>query len=175
MEDADVMGIGGILLPLHKSFITEYMHPQHTLPLSEGANCSFRRDFLIKIGGFNEEIGFGAEDTELAKRIQTKGYKTINSHDLVVYHLVDDNLFKFVKRYFRYSFGNLRYRFHMGKLRPSLGFINILFQAFRRAVKIVMNGESFWKAIAFLILACLSGYSELLGEWWHFSQLEAVP
>lgn len=177
MKNKDAIGIGGVLLPLnnaHASFIAEFMHPKHSIPLSEGANCSFRKNFFFQIGGFNENIGFGAEDTELAKRILSGGYKTLHSTDLVVYHLVNDNLFQFLRRYFRYSYGNLRYRFYMGKFRPSFGFLAVPFQAFRKSIRVLVNGEGFWKAIAFLVLTCLSGYSELLGEWWHYSQLGEV-
>jgi len=174
IDNKDVVGVGGTLLPLNKSLIADFMHPEHTVPASEGANCSFRRGFLLQIGGFDERIGFGAEDTEFANRALSKGYKLINSPDLIVYHLVNDNLIFFMKRYFGYSSGNLKYRFLKGKLRPPLAFPFVFMGALRKAIKsLIGDGKSdLKKASAFFILSCMRGFVEILGEWWHYSQLK---
>lgn len=56
-----------------------------------GANMAFRRDALLRIGGFDEQLGSGtmlasAEDTDAAARASIAGWRGQYCPDIVVYH-----------------------------------------------------------------------------------------
>ncbi|QEL17134.1 glycosyltransferase [Limnoglobus roseus] len=65
----------------------DYLHPHgekfvHML----GTNCSFRRDLLAEIGGFNEEFEYYLDETEVCMRLIDRGYWIKPLPHAFVYH-----------------------------------------------------------------------------------------
>jgi len=65
-----------------------------------GANMAFRKDLLLDLGGFKEDLGLnrgkwvGGEDTDMFLRIKEKGYKVIFNPKALVYHKIYPNRIK---------------------------------------------------------------------------------
>jgi glycogen synthase len=51
-----------------------------------GTNCSFRRDVLLQIGGFDEFYKYFLDETDVCVRVVDAGYKVIFVDDALVYH-----------------------------------------------------------------------------------------
>jgi glycosyltransferase involved in cell wall biosynthesis len=51
-----------------------------------GTNCSFRRDVLLEVGGFDEFIEYFADETELCVRIIKAGYKIVHHPRAFIHH-----------------------------------------------------------------------------------------
>lgn len=51
-----------------------------------GTNCSFRRDALIKIGGFDEAYAYFLDETDVLIRLHDKGYKIICIEGAEIHH-----------------------------------------------------------------------------------------
>jgi glycogen synthase len=51
-----------------------------------GTNCSFRRDLLVSIGGFDEEIRYYAEETDVCVRLLDVGYVIATLDEGFIYH-----------------------------------------------------------------------------------------
>jgi len=52
----------------------------------QGTNCSFRRKALHEIGGFNEQIEYFHDETDVCLRIIDKGYHLASVERAIVYH-----------------------------------------------------------------------------------------
>jgi len=51
-----------------------------------GTNCSFRRDLLLSIGGFDEEYEYFLDETDVCVRIIDRGYKIVQIENAYVHH-----------------------------------------------------------------------------------------
>ena len=51
-----------------------------------GTNCSFRRDALINIGGFNEEFAYFLDETDVEIRLHDKGFLAFYSPKSEIHH-----------------------------------------------------------------------------------------
>ncbi|MCA7893338.1 glycosyltransferase [Burkholderia cepacia] len=51
-----------------------------------GTNCSFRRDLLVKLGGFDEEYEYFLDETDVCVRLIDRGYKILQISDAFVHH-----------------------------------------------------------------------------------------
>lgn len=51
-----------------------------------GANCSFRRDLLLKVGGFDEQYEYCFDETDVCMRLIDAGYIIKNVADAYVHH-----------------------------------------------------------------------------------------
>jgi len=51
-----------------------------------GTNCSFRRDILLRIGGFDEEYEYFLDETDVVVRVIDSGYKISQIKDAYVHH-----------------------------------------------------------------------------------------
>ena len=51
-----------------------------------GANCSFRRDLLLKIGGFDEQYDYGHDETDVCLRLIDAGYIIRYADHAYVHH-----------------------------------------------------------------------------------------
>lgn len=75
------------------------------VPLSQVATCNtvFRRSAVMSVGGFDENMKFGAEDSEFCVRITTLDGKNRFRYipSAVVYHYSKDDIFAAAKWYFR--------------------------------------------------------------------------
>ena len=57
-----------------------------------GTNCSFRRDVLQKVGGFDINYRYYFDETELCLRIIRAGYKIAHANDAIVYHKMAEGI-----------------------------------------------------------------------------------
>ena len=51
-----------------------------------GTNCSFRREALLEIGGFDEEYDYFLDESDVCLRILGRGYKLLHSRQLFLRH-----------------------------------------------------------------------------------------
>lgn len=51
-----------------------------------GTNCSFRREVLVQIGGFDEVYAYFLDETDVLIRLHDKGYKIVCINDAEIYH-----------------------------------------------------------------------------------------
>lgn len=51
-----------------------------------GTNCSFRRDVLLRVGGFDEEYEYFLDETDVCVRVVDAGYRIIQRADAYVHH-----------------------------------------------------------------------------------------
>jgi len=65
---------------------------------------------FIKVGGFNEHIGWGSEELDLVNRLQSLGYKTAVSFNLKTNHNNPLQLSGFLKRAWRQNFNRAYYQ-----------------------------------------------------------------
>lgn len=76
----------------------------YTLPGSDpfvylqGTNCSFRRDVLVQIGGFNDEIAYYLDETEVCLLANDAGYKMRPLERAIVYHKYAPSAIRTAKR-----------------------------------------------------------------------------
>lgn len=73
-----------------------------------GCNCMYRREDLIKIGGFNIKLSIN-EDTELNKRLRRFG-ALLYVPNAIVLHNQNRSLKGFVKRMYRFGYGRAKNR-----------------------------------------------------------------
>lgn len=64
-----------------------YLSNSHWFPAIMGANASYKREALVKIGGFDEFFEYFLEETDICLRLQLSGY-TIHYIDAAVDHYV---------------------------------------------------------------------------------------
>ena len=99
------------LLYMKKSFCSsnEKKNLQEVYSLI-GANMSFRKDMLEKLGLFDENFRFGAEEEDLCKRFhkKIKDKKLLFTTKAIVFHQYDPSIKKIIKRSFSYGRGNAR-------------------------------------------------------------------
>jgi cellulose synthase/poly-beta-1,6-N-acetylglucosamine synthase-like glycosyltransferase len=68
--------------------------------LANGPNSAFRRELLLKIGGFNPQW-FHAEDTQVSYEIWRAGYKIAYDPNALVYHVPENDWKDFLKKRYR--------------------------------------------------------------------------
>ena len=107
-SSSDVGGVGGIVydhtgraLQYKYSACTRYgrtlfsqdsFSDQHIRPRADpflylqGTNATFRRSALIEIGGFNEQIAYYHDETDVCLRIIDSGYKIVSLDQAAVFH-----------------------------------------------------------------------------------------
>jgi len=69
-----------------------------------GCNSAYRKEAVIKVGGFREDL-ITAEETELHRRIKKSRGKLVYDPGLTVNHFRRTNLVTFFRQQFRYGFG----------------------------------------------------------------------
>lgn len=76
-----LVGVGGVVKSFHKDNLSQYyvkhkiLEPPINLTYLPTVNCSFRKESLIEIGGFDTSFQFaGGEDTDLCLRLRQKGF-----------------------------------------------------------------------------------------------------
>lgn len=91
-QEPELAGVGGHVVSKY-SYSKEYVFWNTFTPSGKylsiciGANMSFRRDVLHKVGGFNAFLRFTGEEGELCHRIVKSGYRIRNGEEAVVAHL----------------------------------------------------------------------------------------
>ncbi|MBI2414156.1 MAG: glycosyltransferase [Deltaproteobacteria bacterium] len=140
-DSAEIGGVGGLVYD-HTGYSLQYGYATcdrlgnaifdhgepallYNFPLSkrfpylQGTNCSFRRDLLLQIGGFDEEYEFYLDETDVCLRIVDRGYliKQLNKarvhHKFAPSHIrnehrVTANLYPVMKNKIYFSIKNTR-------------------------------------------------------------------
>jgi len=133
-NDPKLVGVGGRLLPLEpknnieafsgKVFLNEIMKfptqmikpYQKFLPGSFiTANCAYRKEALMEIGGFNEFFKNNGEDIDLFWRMIDKfPRRLLYNPSIIVYHNFPDTYIGLIKKYFQYGIASSKLaKFHL--------------------------------------------------------------
>jgi GT2 family glycosyltransferase len=79
------------------------------------ANVAVRRSVFIQAGGFDESFRFAAgEDTEFFYRLRMKGARFFIDMQWQTEHPIADGLRSFIRRWYRYGYGNAQHRMRTG-------------------------------------------------------------
>lgn len=110
-----VCGVGGRTLAAGNDLISKYMAYHKILDpfLDRGrylyvvtANCAFRRDCLLNVGGFDESLRSpGGEDPGLCFKLLEAGYELHYRPEAVVWHHYRLGAVEFARTFFRYGLG----------------------------------------------------------------------
>lgn len=112
-----VVGIGGRVEALRRDSLFGQYHDFHQIlnpPIFPNtclylvtANCCYRRDEILQVGGFDERLPFpGGEDPGLSFKLLGKGYVLGYSRAAIVYHDFRSGFVDFVRTFYRYGSGN---------------------------------------------------------------------
>jgi glycosyltransferase involved in cell wall biosynthesis len=137
----ELVGVGGKMLPFMPKndievfsgniFLNEIMKfpNQAFIPSNKflpgsfiTANCAYRKEALMDIGGFNEFFANNGEDIELFWRMIDK-FPGLLLYDpsIIVYHSFPDSYRKLFKKYFQYGIASSKLaRFHLNTPRLDL-------------------------------------------------------
>ncbi len=74
-----------------------------------GGALLVKKEVFDKVGGFNENMGWGAEERDFVERLREEGFTTGVSFSLAVVHTNNLNLFGFVKRAWYQNFNGAYY------------------------------------------------------------------
>ena len=142
--EKDVVGVGGLLISKNETLLDKMDYYRYKAQyidrklvynptLIGTANCSYKREILAEVGGFDESFPFpGGEDGDLATRILRLG-KTVIDPNIIVYHLRKNELsMSKIKQWFRNGRGDLLYRRKHGALK-----------CYQLAVPLVTAGKTF--------------------------------
>jgi len=121
----------------------------------------FKRDLVIKVGGFDEEIIF-FEDSSLPQKIEELGYNVrarINS--VILHHENDFSLWKWLKK--KYYYGKTAWKYKSRYRRYATKQMNLFFR-----IRLFLNNRRFFSkpllALAVLLLKSLEYFSVMLGS-----------
>lgn len=132
-------------------------------------NASYKKDLLIKVGGFDETFNApGGEDPELSYRIRKLAYTLIYKTDAIVYHYKNYSLRDFLKMSYNYGRGHVILMKKQGYIfRLPYGaarfFISILLISIN-CYKYYKKGEKCLHIIIFPFLDSLGLLSHLIGR-----------
>lgn len=133
-NNPELVGTGGKMLPLKPKnnietfsanvFLNEIMKfpKQIFKPLEKflpgsfiTANCAYRKESLIKVGGFNEFFKNNGEDIDLFWRMIDKfPGNLLYDPSIIVYHSFPDSYIKLAKKYFQYGIASSKLaKFHL--------------------------------------------------------------
>ncbi len=79
-----------------------------------GTNCSFRRDALLDIGGFDEEYEYFLDETDVCCRINDAGYRIVQRADAFVHHKYAPSHMRDEKKIVRNWYPLLKNRVYFG-------------------------------------------------------------
>lgn len=75
-----------------------------------GSNNIFKKDILVKVGGYNESYKNNYEDVDISRRIKAAGYSLAYEPKALAYHLKKDTIFSLFN-----TFWNWNFAYHQGK------------------------------------------------------------
>jgi len=75
-------------------------HRKEYTRLANGPNAAFRREILLKVGGFDPQW-YHAEDTEVSYRIWQLGYRIQYVPDAVVHHIPEEDWRTYLRKRYR--------------------------------------------------------------------------
>jgi len=120
------------------------------LPFVVTANAAYRKELVIKLGGFDEIFTSGG-DVDLSWRTTLDGYKIVISSNAIIYHNSRTTLRKYFKQYAGYTTGQVllfkkHQNYHKRKAffhpYPFRGFIYILKQLPKSVIDFIQNKDS---------------------------------
>jgi len=113
-KDNQVAGVGGpSLTPPNSSFfekaigLIECRPAKSNLPITYrlgAGNAAYKREVLIKVGGFDESFKRASEDTELTIRLHKLGYKLVFDEKKRVYHKRPSSFKAYWKKFLNYGY-----------------------------------------------------------------------
>lgn len=96
-SDDSVAGVGGrVINPKTSNHFLEFLRrlryleydgdvPETSAPLPM-SNVSYRRDALLQVGGFDEDLKESGEDQDIWVRVREKGYRVLYEKDAMIFH-----------------------------------------------------------------------------------------
>lgn len=96
-----------------------YVAPDCTTSNLSAGNCAVRTDVLRELGGYDESMTYGGEDTELAYRLGRAGRRIVHASSAVIVHPARTSLREFV----RWSFVRGRAKRQFSRKVPIAGFV----------------------------------------------------
>jgi GT2 family glycosyltransferase len=109
---AEVAGIGGRVLPASPGLIADYMtlhrilEPPPSCSYLVTSNCIYRRQVLLDVGGFNENVRRpGGEDPGLSFAVRQAGHLLEFCPEAVVRHHYRESVIDFLQTFYRYGRG----------------------------------------------------------------------
>lgn len=109
---AAVAGIGGRVRPAEPGLVADYMtvhrilEPPPSCSYLVTSNCIYRRQVLLDVGGFNENVRTpGGEDPGLSFAVRQAGYSLGFCPEAVVRHHYRESIVDFIKTFYRYGRG----------------------------------------------------------------------
>jgi hypothetical protein len=101
------------------------------IPFLFGSNNVFKKDILIKLGGYNQECRTNYEDVDICRRIKEAGYTFVYEPKAVAYHIKGDTLFSLLDNFWWWNFNFYKekgfyedYRGVRRKIRENIGIAN---------------------------------------------------
>jgi GT2 family glycosyltransferase len=125
-------------------------------------NCAFRRRVFDTVGGFDESMAAGGEDSELSHRMQQAGLRVRYQRSAVVEHEARTSLVQFTTWFFRRG----RAAYQLSRRAPAGPVIRARLSSYRRIVG--MNARD----ARVLLIVPLLGASVILQQagWaWEFA------
>jgi glycosyltransferase involved in cell wall biosynthesis len=95
------------------------MHRRATIDFIDTYSAAYRRDALLRAGGFDETFPLASvEDVELSFRLAEQGARLLFAPEARVWHVHATSLWLYLRKKARYGFWRaLVYRWHPGKIR----------------------------------------------------------
>ena len=110
--DERIVGVGGVVKSINNDIFSKYyvehkiLEAPRQLNYLPTVNCSFKKNYLVKIGCFDTSFPFaGGEDTDLCIRLKKMGYIFLKEKTAIVYHDFSSNFCNFCKMWIRYGKG----------------------------------------------------------------------
>jgi glycosyltransferase involved in cell wall biosynthesis len=109
---AEVVGVGGRILPLRNDLISRYntfwriLEPPPSLDYLVSANCCYSRKEATEVGGFDEDAANpGGEDVGLSLKLRQRGWRFEFADTAMVFHDYRNDLKDFVRTFRNYGRG----------------------------------------------------------------------
>lgn len=110
-----------LILYLSSLYTKTNMPKEGKAYLLVGANMSFRKEVLIKVGKFDKNFRFGGEEEDVCKRIHNKKLGSLlYTNKSVILHNFDSDFKTFFKKQFMYGQGSARLFYKHKSHKPTI-------------------------------------------------------
>lgn len=109
-----IAGAGGNLLETYSSTIfdiwrsvhmKQYWEKETTPSFLFGSNTVFRKETLVEVGLYNEDLRSNYEDVDICEHLKKKGYNLIYEPKAIVDHIKSDDLCSVLNTYWKWNIG----------------------------------------------------------------------